>query len=291
MTAISRRAPTLPTNYKPEHGLKTIALAETAERYFKRAKDADKLYEAIEAKLTEQRKFVLWWDGSGFNKGGKPSQISDSKAGKNGVPDRSTISRWRARLKDDAKFNATLDATKAKCIALCEAIASDVHVSQNSGENEWYTPEIYITAARETLGTIDLDPASSLEANEIVRAKAFYTSKDDGLTKQWHGNVWMNPPYAKGLIERFAEKLVQSCVAGTVPAAVVLVNNATETDWFGCMAEQATAICTIHKRVKFISPEGEKGAPLQGQVVLYLGKNVEKFKTSYESFGIIWRKA
>ncbi len=37
--------------------------AEAAEIHFARAKDATKLYEAIELKLTEQRRIVLWWDG------------------------------------------------------------------------------------------------------------------------------------------------------------------------------------------------------------------------------------
>ena len=41
-----------------------------------------------------------------------------------------------------------------------------VHLSQNSGENEWYTPPEIIAAARTIMGRIDTDPASSEKANQ-----------------------------------------------------------------------------------------------------------------------------
>ena len=41
-------AETLPTDYDPAKGLKAVAVAEAAEIHFARAKDATKLYEAIE---------------------------------------------------------------------------------------------------------------------------------------------------------------------------------------------------------------------------------------------------
>ncbi len=48
------------------------------------------------------------------------------------------------------------------------------HLSQNSGNNEWYTPNYIIDAARKTMGSIDLDPASSAIANQTVMAKKYY---------------------------------------------------------------------------------------------------------------------
>ena len=47
---------------------------------------------------------------------------------------------------------------------------------------------------REGMGEIDLDPATSAEANETVLAAEFYTETDDGLKKPWRGRVWLNPP-------------------------------------------------------------------------------------------------
>jgi hypothetical protein len=50
-----------------------------------------------------------------------------------------------------------------------------------SDQNDWRTPRKYLDAVREVMGAIDLDPASSKEANETVQAKKFYTEADNGL--------------------------------------------------------------------------------------------------------------
>jgi hypothetical protein len=49
-------------HYNPSKGLETIAVAEIGEKYWARAKDPQKLYEAIEAKITAQAEYVVWRD-------------------------------------------------------------------------------------------------------------------------------------------------------------------------------------------------------------------------------------
>ena len=89
------------------------------------------------------------------------------------------------------------------------------------------------------LGAIDLDPASTPPANTVVQARQFYSLEDDGLAHDWHGRVWLNPPYVNALVTQFCEKLAESVPAGTVTAAIVLVNNATETRWFRTLSDLA----------------------------------------------------
>ncbi len=167
-----------------------------------------------------------------------------------------------------------------------EAVRSRPHVAHNSGENEWYSPAEYVEAAREVMGEIDCDPASSPAANERVRARLFYTAADDGRSKPWGKRVWMNPPYSQPLCGEFCERLAVKHRAGEVDEAVVLVNNATETKWFAELVNVASAAVFPHGRIKFLDPSGNaKGAPLQGQAVVYVGGNPEKFLESFGGFG------
>ncbi len=41
------------------------------------AKDATKLFEAIDLKMAEQRRFLFWWYGQKKNPGGNPLQTSN----------------------------------------------------------------------------------------------------------------------------------------------------------------------------------------------------------------------
>jgi len=162
------------------------------------------------------------------------------------------------------------------------------HVSYSTGENEWYTPNVYVEAARAVMGSIDIDPASSDIANQIVKATKYYTTEDDGRSQTWQGNVWMNPPYAQPLISEFCELLVRKYKAGEICQACVLVNNATETVFYQNMLRICGAVCFIKGRIKFIDEQGAgSGAPLQGQTILYFGDRINEFATIFQTFGVI----
>lgn len=181
------------------------------------------------------------------------------------------------------------DLTKSEVITFAsqppEVIATKIeqikkpHVANNSGNNEWYTPPKYIEIARLVMGSIDCDPASSYIANQTVKASTYYTVEEDGLTKDWIGNVWLNPPYAQPLMSQFADKLIEQMDKGNIKQACVLVNNATETNWFQTLAQRAAAIWFIKGRIRYLDMTGNvANTPLQGQCILYYGEKVDKFE-------------
>lgn len=160
--------------------------------------------------------------------------------------------------------------------------------TNSSASNEWYTPAQYIDAAREVMGVIDLDPASCKEANQTVRAKRFYTERDDGLSKPWRGRVWCNPPYGRG--ERnvsnqdlWSTALIERYAAGEVAEGCMLVNSRTGDLWFQKLWNWP--ICFIAGRINFVSNTGFTDAPIQSSVIVYVGPNQARFREVFRRFG------
>ena len=161
------------------------------------------------------------------------------------------------------------------------------HRAQGTGQNEWYTPKEYVDAARDVLGSIDLDPASTPLANETVRATRFYALGDNGLDQQWAGKVFLNPPYAQPYIAQFVEKLVTEVKALRVQEAILLTHNYTDTAWFHNAEARCNAICFTRGRIGFLSPSGERAAPTQGQAFFYYGEDFERFALRFSSIGFL----
>jgi hypothetical protein len=161
-------------------------------------------------------------------------------------------------------------------------------IASNSGNMEWYTPAHILDAARalffdeycpESLDHADegcdcppitTDPATSDIAQQGIGAKYWWTAETDGLAHEWHGNVWLNPPYSQPLLSDFVRKLLGELDAGRVRQALVLTNNATETRWAQELLDAATAVCFLRGRLRYLNTElKEENSSLQGQMVVY----------------------
>jgi phage N-6-adenine-methyltransferase len=231
-------------------------------------------------------------------KGGRPPKTPDivsavtaeTSLAELGVTEQQS-SRWQREAKvPDEQFEAYVESCRDEGREVTQAgllkIANGSHVSLNSGENEWYTPQEYIEAARDAMGSIDLDPASCETAQANVMAKRYFDIEDNGLDKPWRGNVWLNPPYSKDLIGLFAAKVVYE--SQRFEQAIVLVNNATDTAWFHQLASVSSAACLFKGRIRFLDKTGKPAnTPVQGQVAVYIGPNAEKFCDAFSRFGAV----
>lgn len=168
--------------------------------------------------------------------------------------------------------------TKRDCIA-----------AKYTGDVEWYTPVLYVESAREVLGVIDTDPASNPVAQQVVKAAHWYGVDDDGLTKDWSGTVFLNPPYAFPAIARFIEKLCDAVRSGAVTAAILLTNNSTDTGWWHQAASTASAICFTRGRINFYKGDGQLSQPTNGQNFFYFGKDEDRFKSVFSKHGFVMR--
>lgn len=131
------------------------------------------------------------------------------------------------------------------------------------------------------------DPATTAEAQATVGAASFFTEEQNGLDKEWSGRVWLNPPYSKGDIDKFVDKMIVEHEAGRVTSGIMLTHDCTDTKWFQNAARAATAMCFTNKRIAFVDTQGDRNSPTQGQTFFYFGDDVDKFVETFRSIGIV----
>jgi len=112
--------------------------------------------------------------------------------------------------------------------------------------DEQYTPSWIFEALNVEF---DLDVCAPEGGVDWIPAKKHYSLKDDALTQNWEGFVWMNPPYSEGKVwhEKFAAHGNGICL---VPMAKSL--------WFQEMWNRSeVSLLVIKPNVKFVLPNGK----------------------------------
>ena len=202
--------------------------------------------------------------------------------------------RWRHKFCaggaiDEAKLGRAIEDAQRRSLRICEQQnANTIRGTEGTGEFERYTPAEYIKAVRAVLGEIDLDPATSVEAQAIVKATQFFTVEDDGLGREWHGRVFLNPPYHRELAPQFVDKLIAEVAAKRTTAAIMLTNNSTDTEWFQRAIAGCAALCFTKGRINFWVPNGgDDVSPTQGQAFFHFGDDRAKFREVFGAIGSV----
>lgn len=158
-------------------------------------------------------------------------------------------------------------------------IEKNIHFSSKS--KEWTTPQIIIDKTIQLFGEIDLDPCSNPDFPNIP-AQRHFEKKEDGLSRDWFGRIYMNPPYGSE-IKKWIFYLAEQFEGGNVNEAIALVPSRTDTEWFRRL--KAYLRCFIWGRLRF--GVGENSAPFPSMVV-YLGTNIEGFVQVFIDIGDIY---
>ncbi|MBU2047372.1 MAG: phage N-6-adenine-methyltransferase [Gammaproteobacteria bacterium] len=125
------------------------------------------------------------------------------------------------------------------------------HQSPVMGTDEWLTPPEILAA----LGSFDLDPCSPHESRRPwPTAEKHYCKEDDGLSQEWQGRVWMNPPFG-----REATKWMRKLAAHG--NGIALIPARTETAmFFESVWGAADAVQFLQGRPHFHRVDGSRAA-------------------------------
>jgi hypothetical protein len=93
----------------------------------------------------------------------------------------------------------------------------------------------------------DLDPCSPVGGIQGAPIKNYYTAIDDGLSKEWFGNVWVNPPFSNP--RPFMERLV----AHGQGIGLVRIS---QSQWAKDLWNKADGVILNDKRLKFDRLDG-----------------------------------
>lgn len=149
--------------------------------------------------------------------------------------------------------------------------ASKPAVYHRSGSDEWSTPPDLFAELDRELGPFTLDAAAT-DANALC--PAYFTAADDGLTQEWTGTVWLNPPYSS--IAKWVAKAHQSAQEGATVA--VLVPARTDTVWWHEHATDAE-VRFLRGRLKF--GDATSGAPFPSALLIFRPPVVEPRRTRW----------
>jgi hypothetical protein len=170
-----------------------------------------------------------------------------------------------------------------------------------TSDNElYYTPRVIVDAARDVFGgSIDLDPASDQDANQLIAAKRIYTIADDGLRQDWRASsIWLNPPFSINsgrkssktgkevrtrVIDAWVSRWLTAIEERETVAAMLLVPARMDTEWFQGL--YGYPMCFPIGRLRFYGPTNVKHDATFATVIVYAGNKTADFYARFEQIG------
>ena len=159
-----------------------------------------------------------------------------------------------------------------------------LHSSKN---DSWVTPQNIVNRAHTLFGgPPDLDPASSPEANGMMRAKQIITREQDALTVDWPvvDTLWLNPPggklRGKSMAGLFWGRFVWAYRHGRFKRGLFLgfsLNILQVAQAYDVVPPTDFPLCIPRNRISFVLPDEsgtsyhEGGSATHPNVIVYAG--------------------
>ena len=104
-------------------------------------------------------------------------------------------------------------------------------------------------------------------SEDNTKCKKYFGKDKDGLTQDWNGSCFCNPPYGSGVIDKWMEKALEASIEGAT--VVCLVPAATSTKWWHNYVMKGK-IRFVKGRIKFIIGNvDDKPAPFSSAIVIF----------------------
>lgn len=159
----------------------------------------------------------------------------------------------------------------------------------STGNNNWSTPQWFFNRLNAVFG-FTLDPCAD-DTNH--KCEHYYTVNDNGLTKNWGGQVvFCNPPYGRRTKkssgqEDWIEKCWKECKEHHITSVMLIPARTDTKSQHTYIFPNAKYICFVKGRLKF----GEEGdaAPFPSEVVVFTDQNYDEEIKSLSDLGF-WIK-
>ena len=129
-----------------------------------------------------------------------------------------------------------------------------------SNTDQWSTPQDFFDKINDEFN-FDIDVCAD---KDNAKCKKYFTKEEDGLSKEWTGTCWMNPPYGRE-IGKWVKKASES--KGTI---VCLLPARTDTRWFHDYIYNKSEIRFIKGRLKF--GDSINSAPFPSMICIFRRK-------------------
>lgn len=135
-----------------------------------------------------------------------------------------------------------------------------VHFSSNT--DMWSTPQDFFNKLNQEFN-FELDVCAT---HENAKCDRYFTKEQDGLTQEWTGVIWMNPPYGRE-IKKWMKKAFESSLSGAT--VVCLIPARTDTQWWHNYVTRANDIRFVKGWLKF--GNSKNAAPFPSAIVIFRG--------------------